>query len=361
MKKVLIISWQQFGYHTDTYNYCLYLNNKFNIKFICFDENLKKVNVDGIEVRYLKFSANKILNKIKFLNEIISLRFKFKPDLIFVRYFKGCSILKKCLFNKNTILDIRTASVFEDEELRNKNNELITREAKCFNNITVITEGVANVLKLNLNKVKILPLGGKKIKGVNIDKRLNYNELNLLYVGTFDGRNIEKTIQAFNKVSEKYNGKDLSYTIIGFACDDKYFNKINKLIKENKFNNINFLGRINNENLGVYLNKSNLGVAYVPTTDYYDHQPPTKTYEYIFNGLFTIATNTTENRKVINDINGILIGDTVEEFEKCLEKIYKERRLLNKMRFEIAKTVESYSWENICKELEEYFYKVMNH
>jgi glycosyltransferase involved in cell wall biosynthesis len=83
----------------------------------------------------------------------------------------------------------------------------------------------------------------------------------------------------------------------------------------------------------------------VPITPYYDFQPVTKLYEYMLSGMPVIATNTHENRLVVNDDNGVLINDTPEDFCNGLAKICENRNSYNSL--DIRKTVESYTWENI--------------
>jgi glycosyltransferase involved in cell wall biosynthesis len=60
-------------------------------------------------------------------------------------------------------------------------------------------------------------------------------------------------------------------------------------------------------------------------TPYYDVQPPAKTFEYLLSGMPVIATQTSENKKLINPGNGILIGESAEEFYLGLKKIYESR------------------------------------
>lgn len=40
---------------------------------------------------------------------------------------------------------------------------------------------------------------------------------------------------------------------------------------------------------------------YVPITDYYEYQPPTKTFEYVLSGLLCLATATSSNKEVITE------------------------------------------------------------
>ena len=66
-------------------------------------------------------------------------------------------------------------------------------------------------------------------------------------------------------------------------------------------------GRIDYYKLKPFFDKCNVGVSYIPIRDYYQYQPPTKTFEYGLSGLVTIATETKSNQEVINNCNGILI------------------------------------------------------
>ena len=80
-------------------------------------------------------------------------------------------------------------------------------------------------------------------------------------------------------------------------------------------------------------------------TDYYENQPPTKTFEYAFSGMFTIATRTQANQEIITPQNGLLIGDNSDDFAQSLDVIWKNRDDINSII--IRKSVENYSWENI--------------
>lgn len=354
MKKVLLISWEQFGYHTDNFNYAYYLRKKFKIKLICFDEGLEKKHIEDVDVVYIKNFSNKFIRRVIFNIRLILEMLTFYPDLIFVRYFRTCSFIIKIFNTKKLIVDIRTASVEKDEQERTKYNTTLSKECNNFDNITVISQSLADKLGLDKLKVSILPLGAKRL----INNFSYTNEfLNLLYVGVFDNRNIDITINAFNKFSE-IHGENHKYNIIGFAYDKKEEEKIINAINNSKFNNVKYLGRIANEELGRYFEKANIGISYVPITDFFQYQPPTKTYEYLMNGLFTIATNTYENSKIINRNNGILIEDSEQGVFEALEKTFQNINGIN--RLEIIKSIEEYSWEKICFKLEKKMYEIID-
>lgn len=352
---IIIVTWQQFGYHTDTFQYCKYLKNDVKITFICFDEGLKHIYNNDINIKYIKLLNSKLLNRLAIFSFVIFYTIKLNSKIVFIKYFKGCSLLTKLLKNYNLVLDIRTATVIKELELREKYDKLITKESKLFKNITVISDGVAN--RLNIKSFKLLPLGGETFNNLE-DKKVSFDKLDMIYVGTFDNRKIEDTIKGVIRLSEKYGKDKFTYTIIGFASNKDEEENIKFLIEENKFANINFLGRIDNDKLGEYFKECNIGISYIPKTDYFNYQPPTKTYEYLFNGLYTIATSTYENKKIINDFNGILIEDNESDFVAKVEKLINNVNL-EITRKKIVKSVERYSWENISKNLFDYFKSII--
>lgn len=66
--------------------------------------------------------------------------------------------------------------------------------------------------------------------------------------------------------------------------------------------------------------------------------------EYALSGLYTIATNTYENRQVIHSNNGILINDTISDFAKALYDTYQHRREYNSQT--IRKSMENGNGKN---------------
>jgi hypothetical protein len=89
-------------------------------------------------------------------------------------------------------------------------------------------------------------------------------------------------------------------------------------------------GQIPHNKIGPFLESANIGVSYVPITDYYDYQPPTKTYEYILSGLLCLATATKSNMDIINEVNGCLIDNNAESFAKGLEVLMPKIKTMNR-------------------------------
>lgn len=357
-KNILIISYQnQFGYHTDYYNYAKYLSEQYNVIFLSIDQGLEKIKLNRVKTIYIENEINKYKKIYSFTNNIRRIINEYNPEYVLVKYYKGCSLVKSVVSKENKcIMDIRTASITPNNVKRRLEDILMKIEGMFFKYKTVITKNIGE--KLGLKNAMVLPLGGKVFPSVDLNEKLKSDRLDLIYVGTLNGRRITDTIEAFNELSNKYNGESLSYTIITNTLNNEEYIKVKDLIKSNRYGNIKLLNTIQNDMLGEYFKNCNIGISYVPTIDYYNFQPPTKTYEYLFNGLFTIATNTYENRNIINNNNGILIKDDKENLLQALEYLYQNKYILDKTREDIFKTIKSYSWDSIGKKLDNYISKI---
>jgi len=264
----------------------------------------------------------------------------FYKGKLFVKYFETAGLIKKFLFWKKMILDIRTLAISADENIRNKYDVKLIKTCDYYNHVTIISEGIRDKMNINILKTSILPLGADIISNINKD----FNQINLLYVGTLNGRKIEDTIKGCKLFSEKYPDCYFIYDIVGDGKGN-ILEKLTNIIEDDKLSDKIILhGFIPNNKLKPFFDKSNVGISYVPITDYYNHQPPTKTYEYILSGLFTIATNTYSNREVINNVNGVLIEDTPEDFSQALEFIHLNRNFDSK---NIRETLIEHTWEKI--------------
>ena len=238
-------------------------------------------------------------------------------------------------------MDIRTS--FIEGKIKSKFlNVLLAIESNLFERISVISWGVAEFLHLNINKCKLLPLGGDK---GNYYLKQKYPLL-LLYVGTFYDRYIERTIYGLSLFVQKHRDIQIHYTIIGFGTNAE----IQKILDAIKYCNlekiVSFEGEKRHECLLPYLKSHNVGISFIPLTDYYDCQPPTKTYEYLLNGMAVLATATSENAKVIDSSNGILIkGDAARDFCEGIEQMSVALETIDL--YTVYRNAQQYSWNNI--------------
>lgn len=339
---ILYVCRKQFGYSIDNYYHCKYLKEYYNITYLSPDVGWERISIEGVDTVYCSFRRNRIINNLRFYIKALHLIKKKKYRLIILNSSKLFFIFKILNPRKLFIYDIRSGMVYSLAIKRSFYTLLKKFEILFFRNITVISESLAKELKIR--KYHILPIGAEKF---NMPFK-TFEELKLVYVGSFNNRRIEETVEGFALFLKDYNGsKKISYHIYGFGDPASEY-KIVQSIKENSLSEIVFFhGKALHRDLPEILNEFNVGISYVPITPYYDFQPPTKTFEYLLAGMPVIATRTRENGKVINHYNGILINDTAEDFRKGLKSIYEE---IDKGSFSSAKIREDsgdYAWEKI--------------
>lgn len=338
-----MINGAQFGYSAGHYYYCKYLRNKYNITYLCFDRGLPMMNLEGVEVIYIPFIASKFNRTLGFIKSSIYINKQIKPEVLHIVYFNFAFILAILCNSKKSILDIRTGDLSKNTFIRSAKNTFIRLQSIFFKKIIVLSESLRSRLKLSIEKTLVLPLGSECYD----QSKKKYDQLNLLYVGTLDNREIEKTIEGVSifKENNYENPTKITYDIIGFGSTNSIEKILNTIKTKNLTNVVKFHGRKNYNELPEYFHKNNIGVSFVPITDFYNVQPPTKTYEYIINGLYTIATSTNENKNIINNSNGILCFDTPIDFAKSLNTCLSKRNEINSDT--VRDSLKEYQWINL--------------
>jgi glycosyltransferase involved in cell wall biosynthesis len=201
-------------------------------------------------------------------------------------------------------------------------------------------------LKLPLVKTGILPLGADMFKF----GEKHYEPLKLLYIGTLNRRRIADTVYGFADFVERTSRGGTvkhTYDIIGTGSASE-IDKLKSAIAETRMDNlIKYHGYKQYVEHEHFLSKCNTGVSYIPITAYYNHQPSTKTFEYILAGLICIGTGTCANKELINENNGVLCEDNAEGFSKALETLYEQRTKYDA--HTVQETLKGYSWPNLVR------------
>lgn len=349
--KLLFVNQSQYGYHINYFNYCRFLKKNFEITYICWDYSFTKILENDVNIKYVSRNGNIFIRNMRFINEVLKLNNASLFNYVFIKYFRGCAVLS-FLGKKNQImhLDIVTGSVSRNIIARMIYNFMIRTESIFFMNISVISEGLKRYLKIS-EKAIILPLGANELL---VNRKIQHKAC-LIYIGTLNKRQIEDTVEGLGVFIKKFPQADVHYIIIGKGWGDE-IQKIKSLIsKYNLSKKVELPGYIPYYELKQYFEKANVGISYIPLKPWYEYQPATKTFEYLLSGMPVIATNTYENRKIINKKNGFLINDNSTSFAECLESIYDNLNGFNES--EIKKTVEDYKWEIIISNLEEYIFR----
>lgn len=341
-QKLLIVDKHQFGYLIDVYKWCKYLRTEYDITVLCFDTGDKKQDLEGVNVCYVGYGGSVAIRGIRFVLLALWHIFTFK-GIVLVEYFEHCIWLKKLLPFKKMILDVRTIAVWGTQPDRDKYDGEIEQACKKYDVVSVISKGVMKRLNRTEDDTHILPLGADVIS--EIDKKID--SLRLIYVGTFDGRHIDKTIKAVAEFRKANPDIPIIYDVIGDGHHDELLQYRQLVHNLNLEEIVKLHGRVPNTELKPYFDKANIGVSFVPVTSYYNIQPPTKTFEYVLSGLYTIATKTEENEAVVNSDCGYLIEDTEEDFIKALIHIWLNRNVFNSDN--IRKSLEDNRWNVIVE------------
>lgn len=350
---ISIVCYNQFGYLTDTYEYCKYLSRKYDIEYICIDASQDKLIMEGVNVIYLKTQkkgALKWLEFVNFSNKNISKNSQF----VFIKYSLFCSLLS-FKYRKKAIFDVRTGSLKKSHFWRKIENLLILSESLFFRYKSVISESLAK--KLNIGTYILLPLGAN----TNTLKYKNFIDtetVKLLYIGTFSGRKIDDVLHGFQHfLQNNVARRKVTLDLVG----DGYKTELQSLKDlANKLGidkSVKFHGRIPYKDTLAFLDMCNVGISYVPKTSFFDVQPVTKTFEYFASGMPVLGTSTSEQSKVIDsDTLGVLCHDNPVSFSLGLNQIVESFGNYNSE--EIKKISKKWGWELICKDLENHIAKI---
>lgn len=345
-KKLLILSTQQFGYLTDTFKYCQYAGEEFEITYICWDYQKPKINLPGINVKYVSRKGSLIARNFRIL-KVFNQEIKNNYDAVFANYARGISFVKLLNPNKKIIFDIRTLSANPSATKRWIYNFFLKLESLFFNKVTIISDGVAK--RIGIKNYSLLPLGADPVE-IPVGKSSSKTDcLHLLYVGTLDNRDIIKCVRGFHLYCRKNKDKEAKFTIIGDSRQNE-LEIIKKYVYEHGLENQIFLtGRIPHDQLGTYFQEATVGVSFIPMTKYYDFQPPTKTFEYLLSGIPVIATKTHENKEILkNSSHSVLINDNENEFANAIT-LFKNNSV-NMNSAQIAANVQLFTWKLIIKD-----------
>ena len=320
MKKILILNQDQFGYHTDTYQYCRYLRRFYAITYLCWDYGSAKVEQEGITILYVSRSGNKLRRLSRYIQESMREIRKGKYDLVFVVHFPTSSLLPLLLGRRKMILDVRTGFVRNGPVFRIIYDMCLLFDSLAFSRVTIISESLRHQLHIPAARCHVLPLGAEE---VSVGEK-QFREIRLFYVGSLDFRNIDATVDGFDRFCTEMNGNvAASYDIVGFGMAEEERRLTGAIQRARNSRCITFHGRIPNKDLKPFLERNNVGIAFIPMKRHYQVQPATKVFEYLLAGMVVLATKTIENARVINSSNGVLVSDTAEGVYTGLMEIHR--------------------------------------
>lgn len=267
-------------------------------------------------------------------------------DVVFIKYFPWCFLLRLLVPRRRMVLDIRTGSVHINPVRRLLADAALRLECLFFRHISVISASLGDRLGIARRKRHILPLGANPLPDC---RPRDYSQLNLLYVGTFNKRRIDDTLRGLSRFRQAHPEIPLHYRLVG-SGPARETERLRQLAGTPFLQNVvELTGYIHHRQLQDYWQWANVGIAYIPITPAYEVQPPTKTFEYLAAGMSVLATATGENRRIITHENGVLIEDTPEAFAAGLWELYQRGNHYDCNR--IQDSIAMYSWEKIVQNL----------
>jgi glycosyltransferase involved in cell wall biosynthesis len=248
------------------------------------------------------------------------------------------------IINVKTLFDIRTGPLREGIKLK-INILLIKITCLLSDSTAVLFIPLGKYLLGNYGKINLLPLGFEPVKKSNykkVNKLMNKKyffknrDIVMIYIGsTYYRRRIDKMLIAFDEAQKKNNNLKLIFV----GKTEKYFQKYMK----NK--NIIYIGEVPYERVQQFIKMADIGLSWVPQVQYFQHQPPLKTLEYLGSGIPVLATDTLGHRfTVINNYNGVIYSE--ELYSEGMIKIANEYKQLRKNAF---KSVKKYEWKCVVK------------
>ncbi len=325
----------------------LELSKYFDIEWIIgwkLNENdIYPESQDNHKIQYL--GAGKPRRKFKgawdqllFTFKAVSNLKKINPDLIVI-HSNTMNIFYPILCDKNKLVMMTFTPDVNPSKYKRVFWDLYKRLGYAgYKRFLIATEPMIQAFHLQKKKTYLVRWGMNPIS----IKPKQFDKIRMLYLGTLIGRDIHKTIYGLKEYLATNPEVEVErYDIIGTGWKEN-INLIEDAINETGLSNIIKLhGYLNDEDIVPFFDEANVGVAYLPNTSYYNNVICTKVIEYLLSGISSIAVATNENKKYINELNGVVIEDNEHSFADGLHLI--AQRFTKYSSAEIMKTVEKES------------------
>ena len=142
MRKLLILNPKQFGYVTGYHYYCHYLSDDYEIRYICFDHGLKRLETDRVDVVYLRQHRLRYMRLFQFSYHVLIELSRNKYDAVFMVYHKLAWLIGLLSRRNEIILDIRTGDLTAAPMIRYLFNVLVRFTALFYSKVTILSESL---------------------------------------------------------------------------------------------------------------------------------------------------------------------------------------------------------------------------
>lgn len=322
-KSVLFVFQSQIGYGSNYYDYVRYLVDfGYRVGVVCLDCGKKKVSFDSdVEILYLT-NKNSIQYRLVLMWNAIKLHKKY--DFVVLNQVSGLWFGSLFIPYKKRFLYLRTGSVANNRLKRFLGDTDMRLQILAFRKILVLSDLLADKFRIPKNKRVVFPLGAEELAK---NEKTYSDKTRLLYVGTFNNRRIEETIEGLSLFLKQNNASRglISYDIVGAGSqiEESVLKQRTEALDLQDI--VHLHGYLTHDEAIPLYEACNVGVCHVPIDERYDVQPPTKIYEYALSGLVSLATETKANKELISNDNGILYSDTAKGFCDALQTYWNRR------------------------------------
>lgn len=362
------ICYIQFTYYLeqgniDTYEYARILSdlgNTVHVIAVGRKGEEREDEIHGIKIHRIHFPLKKrrflsflfFLKAVKELNNLERMTGNF--DIVHVYMSLGSCVVPLFGTRKQKyILGVRSGGI-TGRMWAFVAKVIINIESTVFDKVIVLDEGLARTLFGKRQDISIVPLGAdferfrfKKDTNMRETLGISENDIIFCYVGSVHKkRNLKNVISAFNVVTTQFENTKL--LIVG---EGENLENLRQLVRTLRLEDkVIFTGYVDYHMVPDVMNTATIAISYVPITPEYDHQPPLKTVEYMACELPTIATNTSGNRRFIQDeYNGILSLDDITSLSGAMIRLVRDRELREKLRKNARSSIREYDWKNIVE------------
>lgn len=321
------------------------------------DEPLVEV-IDGVAVHRIPLHSigRFSFDRIRFLIQAARALHRETVDLVHVYAFVGAGFLP-LLTRQNGVrwlYDCQTSAI--KPPLLWLQNWLIRIESRSFDALTVLSAGIRDIVfGPDTPVAAIVPLGADfaRFQPMPPDPVLMSQlgivatDCILCYCGSLDhNRRMDKLIDAFAFAAQHEDSAKL--LVIGEGSALKELKEQVRVLGLG--NRVLFTGLVPYGKIPAYLSLATIGLAFISMDACFEHQPPTKTVEYLAQGLPVIATRTAGNQVFVQpDVNGVLTLDNPEIFGQAMLDLARDGERRQRLSANARRSVRAFEWNEIVR------------
>jgi len=296
------------------------------------------------------------LDRLRFLLQASRILRNSDFDVVHIYAFVGAGFLPLLGKRKGTrwLYDCQTSAI--KPPLLGLQNWLIKFESHSYDAITVLSEGIRDIVfGPGMPVAAIVPLGADfdrfqpRPPDQTLMAQLNIaaTDCILSYCGTLDhNRRMDKLIEAFALVARQDNAAKLM--IIG---DGSALGELKEQARNLKLDDrVLFTGLIPYDEIPAHLSITAIGLAFISMDACFEHQPPTKTVEYLAQGLPVIATDTAGNRLFVqHNVNSVLSADSPQAYGRAMLDLVRDTDRRQRLAAAARDSVRDFDWGEIVR------------